>query len=161
MFITPAYAQASSASDPQMQLLQFLPLVLIFIVFYFFMIRPQSQKAKALKAAQSGLRRGDRVITAGGIIGTISRVVTDDEIEVQIAENVRVRVVRSTINTIQARTEPGAAPVKAARTPRGKKTEEPATETKAVEAKPAETTPGESAAPTNTHSDPQGGGTAG
>jgi preprotein translocase subunit YajC len=108
MLITPAYAQAAS-SDMQTQIIQFAPIVLIFIVFYFFMIRPQGQKAKALRAAQAGLRRGDRIITAGGIIGSVSRVITDDEVEVTIAENVRVRILRSTITTILAKPEPSQA----------------------------------------------------
>jgi preprotein translocase subunit YajC len=154
MLISPAYAQA--ATDTQSQLLSFAPLVLIFIVFYFFMIRPQQQKSKQLKLAQAGLRRGDRVITSGGIIATVARVVTDDEVELTIADNVRIRVVRSTISTILAKTEPGAAadkPVKP-KPVRGRKPEEVADETPApsltvVETKPEETTTGSHGGPTS------------
>jgi preprotein translocase subunit YajC len=104
-----AYAQTAAAtggSDMQAQLLQFAPFLLIFVVFYFLLIRPQQQRAKELKQQQTGLRRGDRVVTAGGVIGSIARVINDEEVEVQIAESVKVRVVRSTITTILAKPEP-------------------------------------------------------
>lgn len=110
MFTTTAYAQsapaASGGGDLQQQVLQFAPFLLILVVFYFLLIRPQQQRAKELKAQQSSLRRGDRIVTAGGVIGTVARVINDDEVEVQIADAVRVRVVRSTITTILAKTEP-------------------------------------------------------
>ncbi len=109
MFITPAFAQAAGAS-PQDTLTTFvLPMALIFVVFYFFMIRPQQQKTKQLKAMLEALRRGDRVVTAGGIIGTVAKVDGDQEVVVEIAENVRVKVVRSTITTVLAKPEPVAA----------------------------------------------------
>ena len=80
---------------------QFLPLVLIFGVFYFLLIRPQQTRQKELKASLAALRRGDRVVTAGGILGTVQRVKEgSDEIEVDIAPNVRVTVLRDTITTI-------------------------------------------------------------
>ncbi len=114
MLISAAYAQSASGLLTQLSASPLPMLVLIFGVFYFFMIRPQQQKAKQLKAAQSGLRRGDKVITSGGIIGSVARVINDDEVEVEVAENVRLRVVRSTIPTIIAKTEPASAdkPVK-------------------------------------------------
>ncbi len=80
---------------------QFLPIVLIFGVFYFLLIRPQQQKAKELKTALNGIKRGDRVVTGGGIVGTVQMVRDNsNEIEVEIAPNVRVSVVRETINSI-------------------------------------------------------------
>jgi preprotein translocase subunit YajC len=82
------------------------PLILIFGIFYFLMIRPQQQRAKQHKAALAQLRRGDTVVTSGGIIGTVSRVVSDEEVTVDIAEGVRVRVVRSTITGLTAKGEP-------------------------------------------------------
>jgi len=110
MFITSAQAQTMGATnDMQGMLLNFLPIVLIMFVFYFLLLRPQQQKAKELKQAQAALRRGDRIVTAGGMLGTISRVINDDEIEVQIAEAVKVRIVRSTISTVLAKTEPVAS----------------------------------------------------
>jgi preprotein translocase subunit YajC len=82
---------------------------LIALVFWFFLIRPQQQKAKEHKTMLSALRRGDRVVTGGGIIGTIAKVVSDDEVLVEIAEGLRVRVLRSTITGVTAKTEPVAA----------------------------------------------------
>jgi preprotein translocase subunit YajC len=107
MFISPAYAQA--LGDNVNSLIQFAPFVLIFVVFYFFVIRPQQQKTKDHRAMLGALRRGDRIVTGGGIIGTVAKVVGDDEVLVDIAEGMRVRVVRSTITTVLAKTEPVAA----------------------------------------------------
>jgi preprotein translocase subunit YajC len=87
-------------------LTQFFPFVLIIGIFYVLMIRPQQQKQKALQKQLSDLRRGDNVITSGGIIGTVARVVSDDEVSVEISEGVRVRVVRSTITGITGKGEP-------------------------------------------------------
>jgi len=106
MLITPAYAQDITGMFGSAT--QFLPLVLIFVVFYFLLIRPQQKRAKDHKAMLSALRRGDRVVTGGGIIGTVAKVVGDDEVAVDIAEGTRVRVLRSTITTVLARTEPVA-----------------------------------------------------
>ncbi len=107
MFISPAYAQAFG--DSANTLVQFAPFVLIFVVFYFFVIRPQQQKTRDHRSMLGALRRGDRVVTGGGIIGTVAKVVGDDEVLVDIAEGMRVRVVRSTITTVLAKTEPVAA----------------------------------------------------
>ena len=75
---------------------QFIPLILIFVIFYFFLIRPQQKKVKEHKAMVESLKRGDKVITSGGITGTVERIIDNDKIEVQIAENVKVEIVRST-----------------------------------------------------------------
>jgi preprotein translocase subunit YajC len=108
MWISPAYAQALGG-DLSGLLSGPLPMiVLMFVVLYFFMIRPQQQRAKQHKALLAALRRGDRIVTAGGIIGTVAKVVNDNEVAVDIAENVRVRVVRSTITQVLAKTEPAA-----------------------------------------------------
>jgi preprotein translocase subunit YajC len=110
MWISTAYAQGTGIFD-QNALVQFLPLVLIFVVFYFLLIRPQQRKAKDQKAMLGALRRGDRVVTGGGIIGTVARVDNPEaeEVVVEIAENVRVRVLRSTITTVLAKPDPAAA----------------------------------------------------
>ena len=99
MLISPAYAQdASGLIGPAVQ---FLPLVLIFAVFYFLLIRPQQTRQKEVKASLAALRRGDRIVTAGGILGTVQRVKEgSDEIEVEIAPTVRVIVVRDTISSV-------------------------------------------------------------
>ena len=108
MWISTAYAQGTGIFD-QNALVQFLPLILIFVVFYFLLIRPQQRKAKDQKSMLDALRRGDRVVTGGGIIGTVARVDNPEEVVVDIAENVRVRVVRSTITTVLAKPDPAAA----------------------------------------------------
>ena len=75
---------------------QFIPLILIFVIFYFFLIRPQQKKVKEHKAMVESLKKGDKVVTSGGITGTISRVIDNDKVEVEIADNVTVEVVRGT-----------------------------------------------------------------
>ncbi|MGH6974147.1 MAG: preprotein translocase subunit YajC, partial [Stellaceae bacterium] len=80
---------------------------LIFVVFYFFLIRPQQKKAKETKSMLEAIRRGDRVVTGGGIIGTVAKV-NNDEVLIDIADNTRVRVVRSTIVNVLAKTAPAA-----------------------------------------------------
>jgi preprotein translocase subunit YajC len=108
MLISPAYAQGTGLLD-QSALVQFLPLVLIFVVFYFLLIRPQQKKQKDHRTMLDALRRGDRVVTGGGILGTVSKVVSPEEVEVDIAANVRVKVLRSTITSVLAKPDPAAA----------------------------------------------------
>src|SRR6201987_2061024 len=112
MLISAAYAQGAGITgifDNQGALIQFLPLVLIFVVFYFLLIRPQQRKAKDHKTMLDALRRGDRIVTGGGIIGTVARVDSPEEITVDIADGVRVRVLRSTITGVLAKPDPAAA----------------------------------------------------
>lgn len=85
---------------------QFVPLILIFAIMYFLLIRPQQKKVKEHKAMVDGLRRGDQVVTAGGLIGKVVKVKDDGELEVELADNVKVRVVQSTIATVVSKTEP-------------------------------------------------------
>lgn len=105
MLISPAYAQAAGGGGA-FDLAAFLPLILIFAVFYFLLIRPQQKKVKQHRELVSNLRRGDRVVTAGGIIGTVSKVVNDAELQVEIAEGVRVRLVRSQVVEVLAKPAP-------------------------------------------------------
>ena len=84
---------------------QFIPLILIFIIFYFFLIRPQQKRVKDHKAMVESLKRGDEIITSGGIIGTIDRVMEDDRIEVTIGENTKVQIIRSTITSLLKKEE--------------------------------------------------------
>ena len=79
---------------------QFVPLILIFVIFYFFLIRPQQKKVKEHKQMVSALKRGDEVITSGGIVGRIERVLGDDKVDLSIAENVTIQVVQSTIQSL-------------------------------------------------------------
>ncbi len=116
MFVSTAYAQtAAPAAGGADMIVQFLPLILIFVVFYFLLIRPQQKKMKEHKSMLEAIRRGDRVVTGGGIIGTVTKVGPEDELQVEIAENVRVRVMRATVNIVLSKSEPakGAADEKA------------------------------------------------
>ena len=85
---------------------QFIPLILIFAIMYFLLIRPQQKKAKEHKAMVAALRRGDQVVTQGGLIGKVSKVKDEDEIEVELAQGVKVRVVKSTVAQVVSKTEP-------------------------------------------------------
>ena len=111
MLISPAYAQGTGLTGlmDQSALVQFLPLVLIFVVFYFLLIRPQQQKQKEHRAMIGALRRGDKIVTGGGVLATVSKVVSPEEVEVDIASGVRVRVLRSTIASVLAKPAPAAA----------------------------------------------------
>ena len=84
---------------------QFIPLILIFVIFYFFLIRPQQKRVKDHKAMVESLKRGDEIITSGGIIGTIERVMEDDRIEVNIGGDVKVQIIRSTITSLLKKEE--------------------------------------------------------
>lgn len=105
MFVTPAYAQDAGAAGG---LISIIPFILIFVIMYFLLIRPQQKKMKDHQAMVGALRRGDQVVTQGGIVGKIHKVKEDGEIEVEIAEGVRVRVIKSTIVTVLSKTEPAA-----------------------------------------------------
>jgi preprotein translocase subunit YajC len=105
MIATPAFAQSG---DTAAALSSFIPLILIFAIMYFLLIRPQQKKIKQHKAMVDALRRGDQVVTQGGIVGKVTKVKDDGEIEVEIAENVRVRVIKSTVAQVLSKTEPAA-----------------------------------------------------
>jgi len=106
MFISPAYAQAAGDGGGEAGLISLLPLVLIFVVFWFLLIRPQQKKMKQHKSMVSALRRGDKVVTGGGILGTVSKVLNDNEVQVEIAENIRIKVVRQTIQEVLGKPQP-------------------------------------------------------
>jgi len=104
MFITPAYAQSATGGLAGMG--SILPFILIFAIMYFLLIRPQQKKVKQHQAMVEAVRRGDQVVTQGGLIGKVSKVKEDGELEVEIADGVRVRVVRSTLANVISKTEP-------------------------------------------------------
>ena len=104
MFATPAYAQAAGGAGGAFA--SFIPLILIFAIMYFLLIRPQQKKMKEHRAMVEALRRGDQVVTAGGLIGKVVKVKDEDEVEVELAEGIKVRVVQSTITTVLNKTEP-------------------------------------------------------
>jgi len=110
MLISPAYAQAAAGQPAGFadSLGAFLPLILIFVIFYFLLIRPQQRRMKEHKAMLEAVRRGDRVVTNGGLIGTVTKVASDTELQVEIAEGIRVRVMREMIANVLSKTEPVA-----------------------------------------------------
>jgi preprotein translocase subunit YajC len=107
MLISPAYAQAGGA-PVGFDLISLMPLLLIFVVFYFLLIRPQQKKMKQHRDMVSTLKRGDRVLTAGGIIGTVVKVEDDNTLMVDIAKDVRVRIARGTISEVLSKPQAGA-----------------------------------------------------
>lgn len=108
MFVSPAFAQTAGAGAGA-GIASFLPLVLIFVIMYFLMIRPQQKKVKELRAMVDALRRGDQVLTQGGIIGKVSKVGDDGVLEVEIAEGVKVKMPKHTIVQVMNKTEPAKA----------------------------------------------------
>ena len=107
MLISPAYAQAAGGGDSG--LIAFLPIILIFVVFYFLLIRPQQKKVKDHKVMVAAVRRGDKVVTGGGLLGTVTKVVSDGEVQVELCEGVKVRVVKGTISEVLTKGEPARA----------------------------------------------------
>ena len=106
MFISPAYAQGAGGGGGDF-IFQLLPIVLMIVIFYFLLFRPQQQRMKAHQEMVSNIRRGDTIVTQGGLIGRVTRVKDDGvEIEVEIADNTRVRVVKSTVADVRAKGEP-------------------------------------------------------
>ena len=107
MFVTPAFAQAApGAGGGGDLLLTLMPFIAIFAIMYFLIIRPQRQKMKAHDEMVKALRRGDTIVTSGGLIGKIARVVDDNEIQVDLAESVRVRLLRTSILEVRTKGEP-------------------------------------------------------
>src|SRR5438128_11359399 len=104
MFVTPAFAQASPMGGDIFNMM--IPLVLIFVLMYFLMLRPQQKKVKEHQELIKNLRRGDTVVTSGGLVGKVTKVVDDDQIEVEIADGVRVRQVRAMVSGVRAKGEP-------------------------------------------------------
>ena len=110
MFATPAFAQGAGAAGAGSLFGSFLiPMVLVFGIMYLLIIRPQQKQVKAHKALIAALRRGDQVVTQGGIVGKVTKVGEDNMIEVEIADGVKVKVLRHTITTVLNKTEPAAA----------------------------------------------------
>jgi preprotein translocase subunit YajC len=109
MLFSTAYAQtAGAAPGAAAGLESFLPLVLIFVVFYFLLIRPQQKRAKQHQETLGKLRRGDKIVIGGGIFGQVTKVISDTEVEVEIATGVKVKVLRSSIQDVLTKTEPVA-----------------------------------------------------
>lgn len=106
MLVSPAFAQAAGAAPNP--IFQFVPLIAIFAIMYFLMIRPQQKKAKEHQAMINAVRRGDQVVTAGGLLGKVTKVKEDGELEVEIADGVKVRVLKGTLANVISKTEPAS-----------------------------------------------------
>ena len=105
MLVTPAYAQAAGGGSA---FASFVPLILIFAIMYFLLIRPQQKKVKEHKAMVEALRKGDQIVTQGGMIGKVTKIIDDNEAQVEIADGVKVRIVRHTITQVLNKTEPAS-----------------------------------------------------
>ena len=108
MLISNAYAQTAAAAGPMDSVMQFLPIILMFVVLYFLMIRPQQKRLKEHRAMVEALRRGDQVFTGGGIVGKVTHVREDGQVEVEIAPGVKVNVVKATVTQVLNKTEPAS-----------------------------------------------------
>jgi preprotein translocase subunit YajC len=106
MLITPAYAQAAAGGDTNSMLMSLLPFALIFVIMYFLILRPQQKKVKDHSELVKNIRRGDTVVTTGGLVGKVTKVVDDDQIEFEISDGVRVRQMRQMISGVRAKGEP-------------------------------------------------------
>ena len=106
MLITPAFAQTPSFGGEGGMLMSLLPFALIFVIMYFLILRPQQRRVKQHQEMVKNVRRGDTVVTNGGLVGKVTKVVDDDQIEVEIADNVRVRQLRTMISDVRAKGEP-------------------------------------------------------
>ena len=107
MLITPAFAQAAGAGgDTNSMLMSLLPFALIFVIMYFLILRPQQKKVKDHAELVKNIRRGDTVVTTGGLVGKVTKVVDDDQIEFEISDGVRVRQMRQMISGVRAKCEP-------------------------------------------------------
>ncbi|WP_150524565.1 preprotein translocase subunit YajC [Roseibium sediminis] len=106
MFVTPAYAQAAGGAAGPDFLISMLPFVAIFAIMYFLIIRPQRQRMKQHQDMVTNLRRGDTVVTSGGLIGKVAKVVDDGELQIELAEGVKVRVVRQMVQEVRSKSEP-------------------------------------------------------
>ena len=106
MFISPAFAQAASPFGGDNMLVSLLPFVLIFVIMYFLILRPQQRRAKQHQEMVKNVRRGDTVVTSGGMIGKVTKVIDDDQIEIEVSDDVRVRQMRSMVADVRAKGEP-------------------------------------------------------
>jgi preprotein translocase subunit YajC len=102
--ITPAYAQG--AGVPGLDMMAYVPLLLIFVILYFFILRPQQKRAKEHQEMVKNVRRGDTLITSGGLVGKVTKVVDDEQVEMEIADGVRVRQLKSMVTDVRAKGEP-------------------------------------------------------
>jgi preprotein translocase subunit YajC len=106
MFISPAYAQSPFGGGSTDMITSLLPFILIFVIMYFLILRPQQKRVKSHAEMVKNVRKGDTVITSGGLIGRVTKVVDDDQVEIEVADGVRVRQMRSMVSDVRAKGEP-------------------------------------------------------
>ena len=106
MLITPAFAQAAAGNDANSMLMSLLPFALIFVIMYFLILRPQQKKVKDHAEMVKNIRRGDTIVTSGGLVGKVTKVVDDEQVEFELAEGVRVRQLRTMISGVRTKGEP-------------------------------------------------------
>lgn len=106
MFISPAYAQAAAGGDANSMLMSLLPFAMIFVIMYFLILRPQQKKVKSHAEMVKNIRRGDIIITNGGLVGKVTKVVDDDQVEMEISDGVKIRQMRQMITGVRTKGEP-------------------------------------------------------
>jgi preprotein translocase subunit YajC len=112
MLISPAYAQAATGGDTNSMLMSLLPFALIFVIMYFLILRPQQKKVRDHADLVKNIRRGDTIVTSGGLVGKVTKVVDDDQIEFEISDGIRVRQMRQMISGVRAKGEPAKGEAK-------------------------------------------------
>ena len=112
MLFTPAYAQAAAGGDTNSMLMSLLPFALIFVIMYFLILRPQQKKVRDHADLVKNIRRGDTIVTSGGLVGKVTKVVDDDQIEFEISDGVRVRQMRQMVSGVRAKGEPAKGEAK-------------------------------------------------
>ena len=106
MFITPAFAQGAPGAGSADMLYQMAPFILIFVIMYFLILRPQQKRVKTHQEMVKNVRRGDTVVTNGGLVGKVTKVIDEEQIEIEIADDVRIRQMRSMLSDVRAKGEP-------------------------------------------------------
>jgi preprotein translocase subunit YajC len=106
MFISPAYAQAAAGGDTNSMLMSLLPFALIFVIMYFLILKPQQKKVKEHNEMVKNIRRGDTIVTNGGLVGKVTKVVDDDQVEIEISDGVRIRQLRQMVSAVRTKGEP-------------------------------------------------------
>src|SRR5690349_4067004 len=106
MLITPAYAQAAAGGDTNSMLMSLLPFALIFVIMYFLILKPQQRKVKEHNEMVKNIRRGDTIVTNGGLVGKVTKVVDDDQVEMEISDGVRIRQLRQMVSAVRTKGEP-------------------------------------------------------
>lgn len=138
MFVTPAYAQAAAAGgDANSMIMSLLPFALIFVIMYFLILRPQQKKVKEHAEMVKNIRRGDTIITSGGLVGKVTKVIDDDTVEFELADGIRARQMRQMITGVRSKGEPVKDATEANGKAKGKKDKDAPAKTEGDKTEPA------------------------